>query len=181
MSYKLEKPYTQQEKTDFIFKYNQDCFQEGYNCRIEESETALYALEENELLQGDEVVIDPEYEAKHLEQVKQAKIKENDNLRDIALNRGVEYQNILFDSDTDQKVNLLAITSSMGDEMTIPWYGMNNNVLIATKEDLTNIGNLIVELHTLCWTENARVKGAIEAAETIEEVENIEINYEGEN
>lgn len=62
MSYKLIKPFTNEEKTDFIFKYNQDCFNEGYNCRIEETETALYALEDNEILQNDEVIIDPNYE-----------------------------------------------------------------------------------------------------------------------
>ena len=65
MSYKLEKPYTDKERTDFIFRYNQDCFQEDYNCRIEETETALYALEDNELLIDDEVEIDPDYEERH--------------------------------------------------------------------------------------------------------------------
>ena len=43
MSYKLEKPYANKECDNFIFKYNQDCFQEGYHCRIEETETALFA------------------------------------------------------------------------------------------------------------------------------------------
>lgn len=78
MSYKQEKPYTDKDKADFIFKYNQDCFQEGYNCRIEETETALYALEDNELLVNDEVIIDPDYEEKQ-------RIKERERLDALTL------------------------------------------------------------------------------------------------
>ncbi len=62
MSYKLEKPYTTEEKDNFIFKYNQDCFQEGYRCRIEETETALFALEDNEIMVDGEPQINPDYE-----------------------------------------------------------------------------------------------------------------------
>ena len=179
--YKLDKPYKEDKKTEFIFKYNQDCFKEGYKCRIEETEAALYALEENEILQGNEVIIDPTYEARHLEEVKKLKIQENDNARDIALNQGVTYQNILFDSDTDQKANLLGAVLQMSDEATIEWYGMNNNVLVCTKQDLLNIGGLITQLHTFCWTKNAEIKNEISEAATIEEVENIEIDYGGIN
>lgn len=157
----LAKPFKEDEKIDFIVEQNHN---NGYEIR--ETETALEAWGNDD--------------AELLELIKRQKISENDKKRDIALNSGIVYRNILFDSDTDQKVNLLATVSTMQDDEHIIWFGLNNNVLVATKEDLTNIGNLIVELHTLCWTENARVKGAIEAAETIEEVENIEINYEME-
>lgn len=159
----LNKPYTDEERIEFIVEQNH---KKGYE--LNETETSLEAWgnDSNDLL----------------EIAKFNKIQENDNLRDIALNQGVVYKNILFDSDTDQKVNLLAITSSMDDEMTVPWYGMNNNVLIATKEDLENIGGLITQLHTFCWTKNAETKEEINNAETKEEVEAIEIDYgiEGE-
>ena len=57
MSYKLEKPYTLPERCDFIALYNH---QQGLN--IEETETALYALERNEIMQDGVPVINPNYE-----------------------------------------------------------------------------------------------------------------------
>lgn len=68
MSYKLEKPYTDIEKSDFICKYHLDTLNEGYNCHIEETETALFALEENEILVDGEPQIDPDYEEKEAQQ-----------------------------------------------------------------------------------------------------------------
>ena len=51
MSYKLEKPYTDKQRADFIVEYNH---QQGLN--IQETETALYALGAWEVLEDDEVV-----------------------------------------------------------------------------------------------------------------------------
>lgn len=59
MSYKLEKPYTDEQYADFVVEHNHN------NGRtIEETETALYALEANEIIVDGEPVIDPDYEAK---------------------------------------------------------------------------------------------------------------------
>ena len=66
MSYKLEKPYTEIERADFIVKYNH---QGGL--RIEETEAALFALEANEIMQGEEPAINPNYEQE------QAELREN--------------------------------------------------------------------------------------------------------
>ena len=105
------------------------------------------------------------------------KIKENDIARDMALNQGVEYKGILFDSDTDQKVNLLAIVSTMGDEDTIVWFGMDNQPLECDKSDLINIGGSITALHSFCWGKNAEIKAEINGAQTIEEVDEVVIDY----
>lgn len=112
-----------------------------------------------------------------LEEAKQAKIQENDLKRDETLNQGVKYKGVLFDSDTDQKVNLLAIVSTLGDEDIITWYGKDNQPLECSKEDLINIGGLITQLHTFCWNKNAEIKALINDAETLEEVNNIVIDY----
>lgn len=121
----------------------------------------------------------PHYtEEEKLENAKENKIAENDELRDTALSGGVTYQNVLFDSDTDQKVNLLATVGMMSDTDTVVWYGMDNKGLLCTKADLLAIGQLITELHSFCWNNNAYIKEQIDNAESIEEVENIEINYE---
>lgn len=122
-----------------------------------------------------EIIPDPQ---ELLRQAKEAKITENDEKRDIALNQGVLYKDILFDSDTDQKVNLLATITTMADDDSIIWFGKDNQPLLCTKQDLVNIGSLITDLHTFCWTTNARIKGLIDSSQTIAEVEAIEINYE---
>lgn len=63
MSYKLEKPYKEEEKLDFIVKYNH-----GEGLRIEETNSALYALEPWEKLEGDEVIDNTEeFEAEQAE------------------------------------------------------------------------------------------------------------------
>lgn len=118
-----------------------------------------------------------EIQDKLLEKAKEDKIKENDTKRDEALNGGVLYKGILFDSDTDQKVNLLATAPAMSDEQTITWFGMNNEPLECTKEDLINIGGLITYLHSYCWNVNADTKHAISQAETMEELDEIVIDY----
>lgn len=118
-----------------------------------------------------------EADARDLANAKQQKISENDIARDAALIQGVTYKNVLFDSDTDQKVNLLATVGSMDDEATTIWFGMDNTPLECGKQDLINIGGLITILHTFCWTKNYEIKLAINEATTIEEVEAIEIDY----
>lgn len=121
-----------------------------------------------------EVIPDP---AELLRQAKEQKIAENDSKRDEALVQGVTYSNVLFDSDTDQKVNLLATVSMMQDEDEITWFGMDNQPLECTKQDLLNIGGLITELHSFCWGKNYIIKSAISEAATVEAVEAIEVDY----
>lgn len=48
---KLLKPYTELERTDFIVENNHN-----KGLRIEETETALYALKDSEILQNDEIL-----------------------------------------------------------------------------------------------------------------------------
>lgn len=155
----LYKPYTDIERADFIVENNH---QKGYEIRETEDELQAWGADENDLL-----VLR-----------KQQRIAENDELRDVALSGGVTYQNVLFDSDTDQKVNLLATVGMMSDTDTVVWYGMDNKGLLCTKADLMAIGQLITELHSFCWQNNAYIKEQINNASTIEEVDSIEINYE---
>lgn len=152
------------------------CTADNLEC-IEISEEVYNNLEQY-IWNGTEIVINPNYNNILLEQAKADKIALNDELRDTALLSGVEYQNVLFDSDTDQKVNLLATVNMMSDKDTITWFGMDNQGLLCTKTDLMAIGGLITELHSYCWNMNAYIKEQIQNAETIEELENIEINYD---
>ena len=62
MSHKLEKPYTDKQKADFIVEYNHKL-----GLKIEETGSGLFAIEDNELMQNGFVIINPNYE-KELEQ-----------------------------------------------------------------------------------------------------------------
>lgn len=125
-----------------------------------------------------ELVLNPEYDGLMLERAKRQKIDENDVARDTALLQGVTYKDVLFDSDTDQKVNLSSQIGFMDDEETINWYGIDSvSYVTCTKEDLLNIGGLIKTLTSFVWTHNSEIKLAINSAVTIEEVDAIVIDY----
>ena len=137
----------------------------------------IYDNIEQYIYNGSEIVLNPDYDKILLDKAKTEKIALNDELRDTALLSGVTYQNVLFDSDDSQKINLLATYNRMSDNDKIMWFGMNNVPLECTKIDLFNIGNLITQLHTFCWTNNYEIKLKINNAETLEDLEKIEINY----
>lgn len=95
MSYKLEKPYTDEQRVDFIVKYN-------HNQRlcIEETELAIYALEAWELLEGDEVIDNKEaWEAeqaqKERERIAQLFLTGADVERGIYQAKGMDFDDIL--------------------------------------------------------------------------------------
>ena len=81
MGYILPKPCTDEERENFIAKYNQDCFAEGYMCTIEETDSALYAIEANELIDAEgNIVINPNYE-------EEQKQKEKERIQELFMTR----------------------------------------------------------------------------------------------
>ena len=71
MSYKLEKPYKTKDRVDFIIKYNH-----SMGLLIEETDKALYALENNEIMKNGKVIVDVDYEKKQQNIILQNKINE---------------------------------------------------------------------------------------------------------
>lgn len=172
MSYILYKPYTDEEKANFV------CLHQGL--QNHEDDVAFYFLENNEMLQDGEIIINPNYDAEQLEKAKTRKLEENCTKRDERLMTGVIYKSVIFDSDTDQKVNLMFKANSMDDTETIVWLGKYNTPLICTKADLLIIGNLIAELTSEIWGEdglNVNYQNTINACQTVEEVNSIIIDY----
>ena len=143
---------------------------------IEVSED-VYAERDKYIYSDGKIILNPEYSTIELNNKKEELIAENDRLRDEKLLEGVTYNNVLFDSDTDQKTNLLATYQMLSDEDTITWYGKDNKALLCTKQDLLTIGKLIVQLHSYCWNMNAYIKEQIELAQTQAELDNIDISY----
>ena len=85
MSYKIEKPLSIDERTNFIVEYNHNL-----NLRIEETESAMYALEEWEELVGDEVI-----DNKEAWEEKQAQ-KERERIALLSLTRGDVFRGLLL-------------------------------------------------------------------------------------
>lgn len=67
MSYELLKPYTQEQRNNFIVTYN---YNQGL--QVVETDSALYALEANEIMVNDKPMVDPEYDEKQTEKRKQS-------------------------------------------------------------------------------------------------------------
>lgn len=122
----------------------------------------------------------PEYIEKQLNEAKNQKLLENTQKRDERLNAGVYYKNILFDSDVDQKTNLQFIAATLGDDETIVWNGKNNEPLECTKGDILALGAEIAKLTMAIWGQgglNLTYINAINSAQTIEELEAVNIEY----
>ena len=66
-----------------------------------------------------------------------------------------------------KKLTYPATYASMSDDDIIVWFGMDNDALACTKEDIKNIGDLIFQLTTYCWTKNKLVKDALNEAQNI--------------
>lgn len=56
MGYKLAKPYTQGQRNDFLSKYHRQM-----GLRTQETSNYLFALESNEIVENDEIVINESY------------------------------------------------------------------------------------------------------------------------
>lgn len=126
-----------------------------------------------------DLILNPNYDSYLLEKAKKNKLTENQTKRDSRLVAGILYKNVLFDSDTDQKINILAKVSSMSDTDTQNWRGKDGvSYANCTKLELLELGGLIEELTTRIWDElNPNYINQINACLTVEEVNAIEINY----
>lgn len=169
--------YIEKNNKIALFSSDKQVLENTIRFSADYKDAEIQETEEGYTIVDFELVTIEEYNLIELNKAKQVKIQENDTARDEALNQGVTYKDILFDSDTDQKVNLLATVSMMSDDDVITWYGKDNQPLVCTKQDLLNIGGLITQLHSFCWTKNAEIKSEISEATTSEELDNIEIDY----
>ena len=95
MSYKLEKPYTDEEYADFVVEHNHN-----NGLLIEETETAVYALEPNEIMGDAGVpVINPNYEAeqaqKERERLSMLNLTAADVERGIYKAKGMDFDDVI--------------------------------------------------------------------------------------
>ena len=119
--------------------------------------------------------------AQQLIQAKQTKQQENLNKANEAVLKGyVTYKGCQFETNTDNQSNMTATANLMqaqGIEAT-QWLSKDNIPIELTLSDFLNIGGLVLNYKTNLWTNvYAGFEAQIEAAQTIEDIENIVINY----
>lgn len=95
MSYTLNKPYTDEEYADFVVEHNHN-----NGLLIEETETAVYALEPNEIMGDAGVpVINPNYEAeqaqKERERLSMLNLTAADVERAIYKAKGMDFDDVI--------------------------------------------------------------------------------------
>ena len=115
MSYFLKKPYTDTEYADFIVLHNHN-----NRRRIEETETALYALEPWEIFINGEVIDNTEaYEAEQFALAKEAKYKEANEGAKEYLESGsalyaLELPSLLDENHTPETYHIEATDGNIG-------------------------------------------------------------------
>ena len=186
MSIKLEKPYTDTEYADFIVLHNHN-----NGRRIEETETALYALEAWEVLEGDTVVDNTEaYKAEQLTEAKEAKIQEatdkayayeqTDALITVKATNAMTRVSDLYhiEGHFTNMIKISAYAQSMGSEDILPWNTKENINVFLNKTGCAQLSALMQQMNVKLWTVDFPTYIAqIEACETVEEVNAINIEY----
>ena len=164
----LNKPYTDKERMDFIVQYNHNL---GYEIR--ETETALEAW-------GDT-------QEELLEQAKQAKYKEANAKANEFLQSGealYEFEEGKHIEATDGNIAkmtayaLAYVTGQLQPEDTVIWNTKEDETVNLNQQQIVQILQGLGQVQAIVWSEKypAYIK-AIDEAQTLEEVEAIEIDY----
>ena len=180
MSNTLTKPYTKDERAKFI------C--DNSNLRFEETETALFALEPNEIIVDGEPAVNPDYEQEQLIKAKTLKLKENDDKANTALNHTFTIPvgkdrtlcEFIYNEKTERNLNSSAIGFLAGQFETKQWTDEQGTTVELTAEDVATVLLTFNDFANAIWAKWGDYYKEIEQAETLEEVETINISYTGE-
>ena len=103
MAYKLEAPYTEDSRKEFIIKYNYNL---GLN--LEETNEALFALEAWEIMQHGQPVKNPNYEKeqeqKEKERISTLSMTKYDFFKHVCKPYGVSYSELLQIVNSNQDI-----------------------------------------------------------------------------
>ena len=164
----LNKPYTDKERMDFIVQYNHNL---GYEIRETDEELEAWG----------------ETDEEQLTQAKQAKYQEANSKANEYLQSGealYEFEEGKHIEATDGNIAkmtayaLAYVTGQLQPTDTVVWNTKEDETVELNQQQIVSILNGLGNVQAVVWSVQypAYVK-AIEEAETIEEVEEIEINY----
>ena len=186
MSYKLNKPYTDKQRADFIVLHNHQ------NGRIiEETETALYALEPDEIMQEGLPVKNPDYETEQLAKAKESKtqeatdkaysFEEKDALVTVnATNLKTRASGIYhIEGNLTNNIKMSAYASTLDDITVVPWNTKENVNILLNKTACQTLTSLMSQMNAKLWTVDFPTYLAqIDTCETADEVNAINIEYQ---
>lgn len=187
MSYKLEKPYIEKQRADFIVAYN---YTKGL--RIEETSAALYALEAWELLDGDRVIDNTEsYKTEQLTNAKDAKTQEatdkaysfesKDALITVSATNMKTRASELYhiEGNLTNNIKMSAYASTLDDITVVPWNTKENVNILLNKTACQTLTSLMSQMNAKLWTVDFPTYLAqIDTCETADEVNAINIEYQ---
>lgn len=188
MSYKLKKTCTDKQRADFIVKYNHNL-----GLQIEETESAFYALEPDEIMQDGVPVKNPNYAEEQLAKAKASKLAEIDAKAYEYENKGlIEYTGKTAEGEIKTveiettvvnigKINGLINMFNAKLITEYPWSSKDDTPIILTVEDAYNLTALFAQFSADIWmVKQPYYKGVVNQAQTAEEVNAIEIDYSKE-
>ena len=187
MSYKLDKPYSDKQRADFIVEHNHN-----NGLTIQETDTALYALEAWELLEGDTVIDNTEsYEAEQLAIAKESKVQEatdkaysfeeKDALITVSATNFKTRSSGTYhiEGNLTNNIKMTAYAQALGDTDVVPWNTKENVNILLNKTACETLTSLMSQLNAKLWTVDFPTYLAqIDAAQTADEVNAINIEYQ---
>ena len=160
----LKQPYTDKERMDFIVEQNHKL---GYT--IEETNDALLAWGKS-----DEEI---------LKQARFEKQAENTTKAKQAIEDGyVTFKDAQFETNAqtvgDLTATMLMLQAQQDPNAIYMWLSKDDQVVELTIEDFGTLGGLIAEYKNTIWQEKyITYKTQIEQAQTVDEVNNINLDY----
>ena len=125
----------------------------------------------------------PEYLAKELLKEKEIKKAQNKAAYETALKSGVTYKDSLFDCDTLAAVRIMGQltatqTMAIATEETIDWFDYNYQPVSLTIPEFIELAGVVTMNTRRIETLNCSINTAISNAQTMEELDAVEIDYE---
>lgn len=187
MSYKLEKPYSDKQRADFVVEHNHN-----NGLTIQETDTALYALEAWEFLEGDMVIDNTQaYEAEQLAKAKESKtqeatdkaysFEEKDALITVSATNFKTRSSGTYhiEGNLTNNIKMSAYASTLDDTTVVPWNTKENVNILLNKTACETLTSLMSQLNAKLWTVDFPTYLAqIDAAQTVQEVNAINIEYQ---
>ena len=132
-----------------------------------------------------EFVFKEDIQSELFAEAKAKRLEENKEAYNAALKAGVTYKNALFDCDTLAAVRVMGQMAAMqamaiSEEPTIDWFDYDYQPVTLTTEEFLELAGLITLNTRRIETLNCGFNTAISGAESIEELEAINISYSAE-
>lgn len=183
MSYSINKPITDYERSEFISTYGQDG-----NKTVYETDKVIIILEPWEFIIDDEVISrKPKWDKEQLALAKENKCKEASDVAFKQLGDGTitfEFREDAHIEATDGNIGKFGnyvlgfLTGVYPEGTTLPWVSKEDTILSLSQEDIQAILLGMGQAQTEVWTvKYPYYLQVINACETKEEVESIVIDY----